>query len=79
MHMAMHTCIHTHTHTHTHTQPAGFFLSNYISAEEACDYTGKRKVEVRVAETESISEEREEMAVDVNLHGVYQPQVVMIS
>jgi hypothetical protein len=31
-----------------------FFLSNYISAEKACDWTGRREAELR--ETESISE-----------------------
>jgi hypothetical protein len=31
----------------------GFSLSNYISAEEACDWTGKGKTELRVAETAS--------------------------
>ena len=36
---------------------AGFSLSNYISAEEACDWTGKREVQFRGAETESISGE----------------------
>jgi hypothetical protein len=34
---------------------AGFSLSNYISAEEVCDWTGKREVELRIAETGSIS------------------------
>jgi hypothetical protein len=46
-----------------------FSLSNYIGAEEACDWTGKREAEPRVAETESVSGERREergrkMAVD---------------
>jgi hypothetical protein len=27
---------------------AGFSLSNYISAEEACDWTGKREVGLRL-------------------------------
>jgi hypothetical protein len=34
---------------------AGFSLSNYISVAEACDWTEKREVELRVAETGSIS------------------------
>jgi hypothetical protein len=38
---------------------AGFSLSNYIRAEEARDWTGKREVELRVAGTERVSEERE--------------------
>ena len=33
--------------------------TNYISAEEVCDWTGKREAELRVAETESISGEEE--------------------
>jgi hypothetical protein len=39
----------------------GFSLSNYIKTvqQEACDWTGERKEELRVAETESISGERE--------------------
>ena len=39
---------------------AGFSLTNYIKIlvqQEACDWTGKREVELRVAETESISGE----------------------
>jgi hypothetical protein len=28
---------------------AGFSLSDYISAEEVCDWTGKREAELRVA------------------------------
>jgi hypothetical protein len=32
----------------------GFSLSNYISAEEACDWTEKKEAELRVAETESL-------------------------
>jgi hypothetical protein len=35
---------------------AGFSQTNDISAEEYCDWTGKREVERRVAETGSISE-----------------------
>ena len=31
---------------------AEFSLSNYISAEEACGWTGKREAALRVAETE---------------------------
>jgi hypothetical protein len=34
----------------------GFSLSNYISAEKACDRTGKREAELRVGGRESISE-----------------------
>ena len=37
---------------------AGFSLSNYIRAAIACDWTGKREAELRVAETESMSGER---------------------
>ena len=37
---------------------AGF--SNYISAEEACDWTGLRESEQRAAETERSQEEGEE-------------------
>jgi hypothetical protein len=56
-----------------------FSLSNYISAEEACDWTGKGKAELRVAETENISGERgRKMAADLNPNGVYQPQVAMM-
>jgi hypothetical protein len=33
----------------------GCFLSNYISAEEVCDWTGRREMELRVAEMGSIS------------------------
>jgi hypothetical protein len=29
---------------------AGFSLSNYISAKEICDWTGKREAELRIAE-----------------------------
>jgi hypothetical protein len=32
---------------------AGFSLSNYINAEEAYDWTGKREAELRVVETGS--------------------------
>ena len=48
---------------------------------EACDWTGKREAELRVAETESISggEKKAKMEADVNQHGFNQPQVVMIS
>ena len=60
---------------------AGFSLSNYIKIlvqQEACDWTGKREAELRVAETESISGERgrgerRKIAADVNSCGVYQP------
>jgi hypothetical protein len=38
---------------------------------EACDWTGKREVELRVAETGSFSERRRrKMAADVNPHGI---------
>jgi hypothetical protein len=40
---------------------AGFSLSNYskiLVQQEACDWTGKRELELRVAETDSISGER---------------------
>jgi hypothetical protein len=40
---------------------AGFFLSNYIKIlvkQEACGWIGEREVELRVAETESVSGER---------------------
>ena len=56
---------------------AGFSLynfHNYISAEEACDWTGKREVELRVAETESIPEKRERKMAAVNQHGYDWPQ-----
>jgi hypothetical protein len=44
-----------------------FSLSNYISAEEVCGCTGKREAALRVAGTESISEERRrKMALDAN-------------
>jgi hypothetical protein len=33
----------------------GFSLSNYIIAEEVCDWTGKREVELRVSDTGSDS------------------------
>ena len=33
-------------------------LSKYISAEEACDWTGKREAELRVAETEASLEKK---------------------
>jgi hypothetical protein len=36
-----------------------FSLSNYISAEEVCDCTGKRGTKLRVAERGSIPEGRE--------------------
>jgi hypothetical protein len=39
---------------------AGFSLSNYVTAEEACDWTGKREVELIVAETESSQRRRKE-------------------
>jgi hypothetical protein len=29
---------------------AGFSLSSYVSAEEICDWTGKREAELKVAE-----------------------------
>jgi hypothetical protein len=35
---------------------AGFSLSNYISEELVCDWTWEREVELRIAETRSISE-----------------------
>ena len=52
---------------------AGFSLSNYISVENVCDWTGKREAELRVAETESISGERSRggrKAVDTYPRGV---------
>jgi hypothetical protein len=33
----------------------GVSLSNYVSAEEVFDWTGKREAALRVAETESVS------------------------
>ena len=42
------------------TSVAGFSLSNYISAEEACDWTGKREAELRVAEKGNRGEKGEE-------------------
>jgi hypothetical protein len=60
---------------------AGFSLSNYIRAAIACDWTGKREAELRVAETESVSEGEKErkMEADVNQWDFNQPQVVMTS
>ena len=57
---------------------AGFSLSNYISAEEACDWTGKREAELRVAEKEGACQRRGQ-ARWLWTHGIYQPQVAMIS
>jgi hypothetical protein len=37
------------------TTVVGFSLSNYINAEEVCDWTGKREAELRVAETGNLS------------------------
>ena len=51
-----------------------FFLSIYISTEEAFDWTGKREAEQRVAETGSISEEKGKKAMmkaDVNQKLLY--------
>jgi hypothetical protein len=42
----------------THTDITEFSLYNYIIAEEACDWTGKREAELRVAERERIGERR---------------------
>jgi hypothetical protein len=54
---------------------AGFSLSNFISAEEACVWTGKREAEQRVAEREhQRGEGKLGMEADVN-----QLQIVMIS
>jgi hypothetical protein len=39
----------------------GFSLSNHIKIlvqQDACDWTGKREADLRVAETESVSGER---------------------
>ena len=49
-------------------------LAKYISAEESCDWTGKREVELRVAETESIPEKRARKMAAVNQHGYDWPQ-----
>ena len=57
---------------------AGFSLSNYISAEEVCDWTGKREAELRVAEKEGACQRRGQ-ARWLWTHGIYQPQVAMIS
>jgi hypothetical protein len=37
----------------------GFSLSNYISAEEVCDWAGKREAELRVAERDKRQKDRE--------------------
>ena len=49
--------------------------------QEACDWTGKREVEQRVAETGSVSGEWKEGQAEGRLDqcGFNQPQVVMIS
>jgi hypothetical protein len=46
----------------------GFSLSNHtkiLGQEEACDWTGKREAELRVAETERVSG-REETKMEAN-------------
>jgi hypothetical protein len=52
-----------------------------LGQQEDCDWTGKREAELRIAGTESISGEKGErkMVVDMNQYGFNQPQVVMIS
>ena len=61
-----HTQIHTNTHTvthavkHKHTDVTGFSLSNNISAEEVCNWTRKREVELKIAETRGASQRRKE-------------------
>lgn len=59
----------------------GVSFSNYITihAEEACDWTGKREAELRVAETGASQGRMGRKAVDVNPCDVYQPQVAMLS
>jgi hypothetical protein len=52
--------IHTYIH---HIHVAEFSLSNYISAEEVCDWTGKGEEGLRVErerKRETVSEERKE-------------------
>ena len=45
-----------------------------LGQQEVCDWTGKRKVELRVAETESVGEGgRGKMAAAVNQRGLNQP------
>ena len=52
-----------------------------LGQQEACDWTGKREAELRVAETESVSgtKRKAKMEADVNQHDFNQAQVVMIS
>lgn len=57
----------------------GFFLFNYISAQEACDWTGERNVDLRVTETASQSRERRKMAANVYLCAIFQPHLAMMS
>ena len=45
---------------------AGFSLSNYISAEEACDWTGKREAELRVSGRENDGGEEGESKVETD-------------
>ena len=54
----------------------GFSLSNYISAEEACDWTGKRVAEMGSQERKR---KKTKMVADVSQCGCKQPQVVMRS
>jgi hypothetical protein len=49
---------------------AGFSLPNYFSAEEVCDWTGKKEEELKVAGTESLSGERR-MEVDAMISQGY--------
>ena len=52
-----------------------------LGQQEACDWTGKREAELRVAETDLSLRGRKEvkMEADVNQHGFNQSRVVMIS
>jgi hypothetical protein len=65
----------------------GFSLSNHtkiLGQQEACDWTGKREVELRVAETERISGRGERSRwkqtnrKNLNQRGFNWPWVVMI-
>jgi hypothetical protein len=52
-----------------------FSCLNTLGQQEACDWTGKREAELRVAETESISERKgkDKIEADENQRGFNQP------
>ena len=58
--MSLHLMVSARPHVCSYFQVhvAGFSLSNYISAEEACDWTGKREAELRDAEREGVRQEK---------------------